>query len=76
MMLSLLAILLHYFSISDYQCFIVDFLLEYFIREGIILIIQLEMYRLTTSKPNTIQNYLLNAEASFQYYKTHERYYR
>ena len=72
-MLSLLSILLHYFSVGGHRCFIVDFLMEYFIREEIIPIVQLEMCRLITSQPKVMKNYITSAEVSFKYYKINKK---
>ena len=70
---SSLSILPYYFSIGDHRCFIVDFLMEYFIREGTIPIVQSEMRWLTISQLKVIENYITSAEASFKYHKINEK---
>ena len=55
---SKLSIIPHYFEMGDHRVFIANFPIEYFIREGFVLIMKSDMRRLTSTQPQAMQNYL------------------
>ena len=53
-----LSIMLHYFKLGNYRCFIVNFSHKSIIGKGFILIVRSEIKRLTTNQPKAMLNYL------------------
>ena len=63
----------HYFRVEDYQGFVLDFPINFFLREGIILLAKPEMWRLTSSQLQSVLNYITKAESTFHHHKIQEK---
>ena len=65
----LTSILLHYFGVGDYRCFIVDFLKSLFFSKDLIPLARSNMRRLTLVQLWSVQNYLEKAEQLLDHYR-------
>ena len=67
------SILPHYFGVEDHRAFILDFPSNLFLGEGFIPTARIEMRRLTSSQPQSVLNYINQAENKFSHHKIREK---